>query len=148
VLSSFNVWCRGQDAASKARHCRNTNVGLFGVLFLVAFLLYIFSIFAGYKLIKLDELGIHYSKINQLLQLIFFATLGCGYSFVSGFKFVIGIDATTDVRLFYRYSLSDWRFMINPSNESNYFGINIIALILVILLEKLFREINSQDSTI
>ena len=26
VLSSFNVWCRGQDAASKARYCRSTNV--------------------------------------------------------------------------------------------------------------------------
>ena len=27
VLSSFHVLCRGQDAASKARHCANTNVG-------------------------------------------------------------------------------------------------------------------------
>jgi hypothetical protein len=27
VLSSFHVWCRGQDAASKARYCRSTNVG-------------------------------------------------------------------------------------------------------------------------
>ena len=27
VLSSFNVWCRGQDAASKPHHCANTNVG-------------------------------------------------------------------------------------------------------------------------
>jgi hypothetical protein len=26
VLSSFNVWFRGQDAASKAHHCANTNV--------------------------------------------------------------------------------------------------------------------------
>jgi len=26
VLSSFNVWCRGQDAASEARYCRSTNV--------------------------------------------------------------------------------------------------------------------------
>jgi hypothetical protein len=26
VLSSFNVLCRGQDAASKAHHCANTNV--------------------------------------------------------------------------------------------------------------------------
>ena len=25
-ISSFNVWCRGQDAASEAHHCRNTNV--------------------------------------------------------------------------------------------------------------------------
>jgi hypothetical protein len=27
VLSSFNVLCRGQDAASKPHHCANTNVG-------------------------------------------------------------------------------------------------------------------------
>jgi hypothetical protein len=27
VLSSFHVWCRGQDAASEARYCRSTNVG-------------------------------------------------------------------------------------------------------------------------
>jgi hypothetical protein len=26
VLSSFHVWCRGQDAASEARYCRSTNV--------------------------------------------------------------------------------------------------------------------------
>jgi len=26
-ISSFNVWCRGQDAASKPHHCANTNVG-------------------------------------------------------------------------------------------------------------------------
>jgi len=26
VLSSFNVWFRGQDAASEARYCRSTNV--------------------------------------------------------------------------------------------------------------------------
>jgi hypothetical protein len=26
VLSSFNAWCRGQDAASKPHHCANTNV--------------------------------------------------------------------------------------------------------------------------
>jgi hypothetical protein len=27
MLSSFHVWCRGQDAASEARYCRSTNVG-------------------------------------------------------------------------------------------------------------------------
>jgi hypothetical protein len=49
VLSSFNVWFRGQDAASKAHHCANTNVAsnciktmrtpkiLFGLLFLTTF---------------------------------------------------------------------------------------------------------------
>ncbi|MFO0487511.1 MAG: hypothetical protein ACK5ZY_04465, partial [Cyclobacteriaceae bacterium] len=25
-ISSFNVWCRGQDAASEAHHSRNTHV--------------------------------------------------------------------------------------------------------------------------
>jgi hypothetical protein len=29
-LSSFYVWVRGQDAASKRHHCRNTNVGSYG----------------------------------------------------------------------------------------------------------------------
>ena len=34
VLFSFNVLCRGQDAASEAHHCANTNVGskLFGTM--------------------------------------------------------------------------------------------------------------------
>jgi predicted RNase H-like HicB family nuclease len=37
VLSSFNVWFRGQDAASEARYCRSTNVvgnraGQFGLM--------------------------------------------------------------------------------------------------------------------
>lgn len=58
----------------------NRLIGLLGLLFMIAFFLFCFSIYSGYKLLKSYESGIHYSRINQAIQLIVFSVLGYGYS--------------------------------------------------------------------
>ena len=123
----------------------NRLFGLLGLLYVIAFLLFSFSIYSGYKLLKSEELGIYYSRINQALQLIVFAVLGYGYSFAAGLKLVLGIDTTLEARIFYKYSFSDWRFMINSDNESSYLGINLVALVLLIFIEIKHKEISSKE---
>lgn len=115
--------------------------GLLGLLYVIAIFLFSFSIYSGYKLINSEERGIYYSRINQSLQLIIFAILGYGYSFASGLKFVIGIDTTSETRIFYKYSLSTWRFMIGSDNDSSYLGINVVALILLIFIEVRYKKL-------
>lgn len=114
--------------------------GLTGLLYALAGFLYSFSIFCGIKLITSFAEGISFSRYNQCLQLIVFAVFGYGYSYAAGFKFLIGFDATSELRLFYKYSLSDWRFMINSSSEASYIAINIMALAVILLIEVLAKR--------
>ena len=60
-ISSFNVWCRGQDAASKPHHCANTNVvcnpyrQLSKLLTILTFLLLSCSTSDKYDIFKIDS---------------------------------------------------------------------------------------------
>jgi len=126
----------------------NRLLGIMGLLYLLATLLFAFSLYCAYQLVRSQESGIYYSRISQCLQLFVFAALGYGYSFASGLKLAVGIDITNGQSLFITHSLSDWRFMINSDNGSTYLGINVIALALLVLIENTEAQMKKHDATV
>jgi len=122
--------------------------GITGLLYLLATILFSFSVYCAYQLVKSKESGIYYSRINQCIQLLAFAVLGYGYSFASGLKLVLGIDMTNERSIFMTYSLSDWRFMINSDNDSTYWGVNVIALALLVLIENTAAQMDKHDAAV
>lgn len=106
------------------------------IFLLFAFLLYSYSIFSGVMLLKNKSLQL--SLINQLLQLINFSILGYGYKYTSGFYITAGLNLT-NYNLIFKSGLSSWEFNYGTISELSEVHINVIALSLIILIDRLIR---------
>ena len=107
-----------------------------GPLLLIIFIgfgLFLFSILTGKELlINRGKLGFFLTIINQLLQLLQWSFFGYGFSYSSGAKLSIGIK---DLSLNFDVGLVFSSFnMYLDSNETAYFYINLVPVVVIILL--------------
>ncbi len=110
-----------------------------GNLSLVVFagILYVFSIVCGVVLFKNFRKGLQLSLVNQLLQVLSFAVGSFAYNFVAGFKAGFGIHFAPAWQLKLKLSLSSFQFILNEATGQVVVGINLLALVLVYLIERL-----------
>lgn len=112
-----------------------SQVSLGMVLFAVLF--YLFSLVSGIILFKKKKLGLTLSLVNQVLQVVSFAIGEFAYNYVAGFKIGFGIDFAPIWQLKLNLSLPSFQFFLNTETGKVYIGINLFALFLVYLLERL-----------
>jgi hypothetical protein len=115
------------------------------LLFAVGF--YIYSIYAGIRLFKQKEKGIFHSRIVQLLQVPGISLLGMTYILTSGGYFYVGYNST-EGNIKFEFGAITSRFQINILNSDlgDFVYINVLAIIVLILLENSLAVINEQKS--
>ena len=98
-------------------------------------LLYLFSITSGIILFKKSKVGLNLSLINQALQVLSCAVGPFAYQYVAGFRIGIGIHFIPVWQLKLNLSLSSFEFFLNTETGRVFLGINLLALLLVWLIE-------------
>ena len=114
------------------------------LLFLIAIMLYSYSIYCGVLVFKLNDRGLFHSLINQYLQLINFTILGYSFRYVSGVYLSTGLDLTNSIKLKFNLGISTWQIIINDNNEFILVSINLVALFLIIFIDKIKRKVNER----
>lgn len=117
------------------------NGGIF-LLILAIFLLYSFSIYCGYLLIKKQNIqGLNLSVYNQLIQVIGFGVLGYAFHFTAGIYGGIKLNLTNDTIATFMFGQSMARIDINNLNGLTEISINFIAIILLNLIFNLKSQV-------
>jgi hypothetical protein len=110
---------------------------------LAALGLYGFSIYCGILLLKKHNSGLILSKINQLLQVVQFAMLGYGFTYVSGVSFLAGLDLTNGGVLAFNFGISNWRVAINSEPEILLVKLNLVAVFLIAAIDKWQKKMHA-----
>ncbi|MBX9889196.1 MAG: hypothetical protein K2Y30_14810 [Flavobacteriaceae bacterium] len=117
------------------------NGGIF-LLLLAIFLLYSFSVFCGYLLLKKRNIeGLNLSIYNQLIQIVGFGVLGYAFHFTAGVYGGIKLNLTNDTIINFMFGHSMARIDINNLNGFTEISINFIAIILLNLIFNLKSEV-------
>lgn len=116
-------------------------------MFFIAFGLYIYSIICGIIILKNLRIGFKLSRINQFLQILNFSVLGYGFNYISGLFIRIGMDLSEPFNFILEWGASTWKLDFNNSQSMNYFSINIIAVILLLFIDKHIKELDTLDFT-
>jgi len=123
------------------------NGGIF-LLLLAIFLLYSFSIYCGYLLIKKRNIqGLNLSVYNQLIQIIGFGVLGYAFHFTAGIYSGIKLNLTNDTIATFMFGHSMARIDINNLNGFTEISINFIAIILLNLILNLKNKVEKIAET-
>ncbi|RNI21901.1 hypothetical protein [Rufibacter latericius] len=107
---------------------------------LLAALLYSFSIFCGFSLMRGKRQGHSLSLINQVLQVFSFGMGGLAYNYVAGLKIGVGIDFLASWLFKFRFSLSSFHFSLGTNTGVSFVAVNLLALLLIYLLERAREE--------
>lgn len=116
------------------------------LILLLAIGFYVYSIFAGLKLFKKLEYGIIHSRILQYIQIPAFSIGLLTYIMTSGGYFLLGYNFT-EKTITFSFALIASKFQLNILNhgESEFFSINLLAIVVLVLLEKTLNNIKKQN---
>jgi hypothetical protein len=139
--------------------------GLILILYLIAFGLYVFSIYCG-RLLLIDKYstGLNLSIINQALQILSFSMFGYSFMYVSGMMFLGEITMFQDdngFRLglhflssgkelfvgFNFFPFSQWRLFFNSEGTPFQLAINFLAIYLIYFGYKLLKTTKHEKIT-
>jgi len=123
---------------------RQFNILLIGIL-LIAIVLYIFSLRCGILLFRNLKKGLNLSRINLLLQVFGCSIGGFAFRYVSGFDISITLDLTDSFKLAFNAGPSSWHMLINGDPSQSYISINMVAILLIIFIEKQLRMLKEED---
>jgi hypothetical protein len=128
----------------------NTNFSTNGFyLFVVSlyFVLCSFSVFGGILLLKKKHLiGIKFSIITQLLQILSFTLFGFIYDFAIGLYIMITIELTNDTLIGLDLGFFKGSFSRTANPELIELNINLIAIGLAIVLSKYYDEVKTKSN--
>ena len=102
----------------------------------IAICLYSFSIICGIFIFRNLLTGLRLSRINQLLQVFSFSISGYAFKYVSGIDFSIDLDFKNALNFTFNLATSSWKIMIEGDPSTALISINIVAIVLVIFIEK------------
>jgi hypothetical protein len=118
------------------------------VIFVSALLLFLFSMYCGYLLIRQDMKGIRLSIINQFLQLFSFAIGGYAYQYASGLYLTAGLDMTDSFNFIFGFGASSWKLNINTDSPAILVDFNLAALCIIFVLDNLKKRIKDEGNII
>ena len=113
------------------------------IIFLIAIIFYSYSVFAGIILFKKTEKGISHSWIIQFIQIIGISFNGITYVFTSGGNLMLGYNWTENNLTFNLGIASEFDLSISQ-NVNNFIQINLIAIVIIYLLDKTLKSINEK----
>jgi len=118
------------------------------VIFLVAIGLYFFSIKSGRLLLeKKIKLGLVYSMINQIFQVVGIGVGSFAYKFSSGGQLFLGVDFTNGVNYKADFGLtSEFIFSIYLADKEYFLFINVLAIFLLYIFLDIYREVNNDNN--
>jgi hypothetical protein len=119
--------------------------GLLLIILSVAIGLYSHSIYCGALLLKNKISGLGHSLINQFFQLMNFIVAGFAFQFISGVFLTIGLDLTDSFNFTFNIGISTWQININGDTEPLMVNFNLVALFLILFIEKLKKKINQEN---
>ena len=110
------------------------------ILSSISFFLFIYSIVCGFLLLKKQNIikALKFSLINQVLQLVNFSIFGFAFKYISGFYLSTGFDLSNNSFIF-KWGVSSWEILMNSNSTINEVNINIFALVLILLIDKLIK---------
>jgi hypothetical protein len=114
------------------------------MLFLVMLVFFAYSILCGVLCLKYNERCLKYSLINQILQLIGVAAFGFAFEYAAGIYLHVGLDLTEGFLIGFGFGIS--KMIININTEPSLFELhfNIVALLLIIWIEKTTRRLKAE----
>lgn len=105
---------------------------------IISYLLYAFSIFCGYMILKGKlKKGINLSIINNFIQVLGFGALGFAFKFVSGISLSLNLDLREDTIIGLNLDVSNMQINLIGNSESIFININLIAIFVLYYLLKL-----------
>jgi hypothetical protein len=128
---------------------------LIALLFLLAFVLYAFSICCGVLLLGTQySVGLKLSMLNQVLQIGSFQFLGYAYLYISGCFLNLGIgysvgNSASGLKMGFDFGLmSKWQLSIASQNHSFALYVNLVAIYLIYFIDKLRGAIKTENEGI
>ena len=115
------------------------------VIIIPAFLLFFFSMYCGNLLLRHRANGIKLSMLNQYLQLISFSISGYAYQYFSGLYISMGFDFTESLSFSFGLGVSSYKLNIDTDDPSIFIDFNFIALIVILMLDKLNKQIRDEQ---
>ncbi len=114
-------------------------------IFLLALGLYYFSIKSGGLLLQKTQInkGLIYSLASNFLQTIAISIGGYKYEIYTGVKMIIGLNFTHGFNFKIAIGFPEFNFAYNSSRLDIFFYINIFAIIAIILLYDIYKELNT-----
>jgi hypothetical protein len=119
--------------------------GFIFLIYLIAFLLFSFSIYSGNLLRKGNIKGFSLSTWNQILQIVQFSISAIGFEYYSGIFFNIGFQWTEKFIPDFNLGLSGYVIRYAENNTNNIaVYINLIPLIIIYYIFKSENEIEER----
>ncbi|SRR5260221_608688 len=115
------------------------------IILLVAIALYSYSIYCGILLLRKNIFGVRLSLVNQFLQLFSLSIFGFTFQYTSGAFFSVGFDLTNSFLFTFNLGISQWQLTINDNKELLIVNFNIVALFLILFIERLRKEIQKEQ---
>ncbi len=119
--------------------------GLIFLVYLFMFLFFTFSIYCGILCLKKNNSALNLSLINQILQIIGFAMFGFAFQYAAGVYLTAGLDLTEAFNFTLGAGVSKFDVNINNENQRMEVTFNFIALGLIILIEKLKKQVKEEQ---
>jgi hypothetical protein len=115
------------------------------VVFIVVTIMYLFGIYSGISCYQTKEKSLWYSSINQYLQLVSFSIVGYGFRYIAGLSLNLGFDLTTGFTIRLKMEiLSFWHIDFNSHSDVILINLNIVALVLILLIDKLKKQMKQE----
>ncbi len=115
------------------------------LILLIAVILYSYSVYCGILLVKNKIAGLKHSLINQFLQVINFVISGFAFKYISGVFLTVGIDLTDSFYFLFNIGISSWQISLFDDSEPFLINFNLVALFLILFIEKLKRKIDKEQ---
>jgi zinc transporter ZupT len=104
------------------------------------------SVYSGQLLVKGKHTkGLQFSLLSQVLQVFNFTLSGITLKFVAGIMLSLGISYTETFKIISGFSLAENTLNFNASDNSVVLSINIVALFLVYLIDKIQNDIEDKE---
>lgn len=118
------------------------------LIIFIAICLYSYSLLCGILILLKKDNDLKYSLINQYLQLINFTIVGYAFQYVSGVYLFVGINFTDVITFKFTMGISTWYLSFNTVSDEMEVNLNLAALFLIILIDKIKNQIVDHSSKI
>lgn len=115
---------------------------LFLLIVVFALGLFAYSAFCGVLLLRNPEQGLKHSKVNQILQAVNFSMFGYAFQYASGIFLSGGLDLTESLNFKFNAGTSAWQLNINSDNPALIVNLNLFALFLITVIDKLRKRMS------
>lgn len=107
------------------------------------FLFCLFSLICGLLCLKLNEIALSLSTINQVLQLFGFGVGGFIYIYTSGVNLSISLDFTHQLMVNPKIGVSKMLLQFNNTSGNSFIEINVIALAIIVWIDRVQQKIKN-----